>query len=112
MVRRKAVALEQHHLLEAVEEIVLLVAVSWRRRNASEVIWSVPGARPSPRSMRPGNSASSTLKRSVDHQRRMVRQHHAARADRRFFVIAATCPIMMSGAELAMVARLWCSASQ
>ena len=27
-------------------------------------------------------------------------------------VIAATCPIMMSGAELAIFARLWCSASQ
>jgi hypothetical protein len=27
-------------------------------------------------------------------------------------VTLATCPIMTSGAELAMLGRLWCSASQ
>jgi hypothetical protein len=27
-------------------------------------------------------------------------------------VAAATCPIMMSGAELAIEGRLWCSANQ
>jgi len=27
-------------------------------------------------------------------------------------VALATCPIMISGAELAMFGRLWCSASQ
>jgi hypothetical protein len=28
------------------------------------------------------------------------------------FVTPATCPIMISGAELATLGRLWCSASQ
>ena len=40
-------------------------ATFWRRRSAYEVTGSVPGARPMPRSIRPGNSASSILKRSA-----------------------------------------------
>ena len=40
------------------------------------------------------------------HQRRMVRQHHAAGADPDPLVTAAICPIMMSGAGLATEARL------
>ena len=51
------------------------------RRNARAVRWSVPGARPRPRSMR---SAVERLQRAEllrDHQRRVIRQHDAARSD-------------------------------
>ena len=41
-----------------------------------------------------------------DDQRRVVRQHHAARADADVFVTAAICPIITSGAGLATEARL------
>ena len=47
-----------------------------------------------------------------DHQRRVVRQHHAAGADAEVPVAAAMAPIMISGAPLATEGRLWCSATQ
>ena len=62
--------------------------------------------------MRPGNSASSTLKRSITISGAWFGSITPPEPMRMFFVTAATCPIMMSGAELAMVGRLWCSASQ
>ena len=46
------------------------------------------------------------------HQRRVVGQHHAARADADVSVAAAIAPIRTAGAELAMPGMLWCSASQ
>jgi hypothetical protein len=42
---------------------------------------SLPGARPTPRSMRPGASASSTRNCSATLKARVVRQHHAGAAD-------------------------------
>ena len=41
----------------------------------------MPGARPRPRSMRPGKQRLQHLEALRHHQRRVVRQHHAARAD-------------------------------
>ena len=52
-----------------------------RRRSAAAAARSVPGARPRPRSMRPGNNASSVPNCSATRQRRMVGQHDAAGAD-------------------------------
>ena len=78
------------------------------RRSAAQVRWSVPGARPSPRSMRPGCSSASVPNcsaitsgewlgsmtppapsRMVDGVRRDVRDEHArrARGDRRHVVV-------------------------
>ena len=83
------------------------------RRSARAVAWSVPGARPRPRSMRPGNSDSSVPNCSAITQRRVVRQHDAAGAD----ADASRCrrPRDRSRTEvaaLAMPGMLWCSASQ
>ena len=56
--------------------------------------------------MRPGNSASSTLKRSITISGAWFGSITPPEPMRMFFVIAATCPIMMSGAELAMFAQV------
>ena len=50
--------------LQPLKKIVALAAVESRLRSACAVAPSVPGARPSPRSMRPGNSPSSMLEAS------------------------------------------------
>ena len=51
------------------------------RRSARAVRWSVPGARPRPRSMRPRIQRLQRAELLGDHQRRVVRQHDAARPD-------------------------------
>ena len=56
--------------------------------------------------MRPGKQRLQDLETFGDHKRRVVHQHHAARADAHTGVTAAICPIMISGAELAMLGRL------
>ena len=83
------------------------------RRSARMVSWSVPGARPRPRSMRPGCSDSSVPICSATtsgawfgsmmppEPMRIV-----LRAGR------AMCPISTTVAELATPSRLWCSAIQ
>ena len=62
--------------------------------------------------MRPGNSASSTLKRSATMSGAWFGSMTPPEPTRMRSVAAATCPIMMSGAELAIEGRLWCSANQ
>ena len=62
--------------------------------------------------MRPGNSASSTLKRSATMSGAWLGSMTPPEPTRMRAVIAAICPIMMSGAELAIEGRLWCSATQ
>ena len=62
--------------------------------------------------MRPGNSASSTLKRSATIKGAWFGNITPPEPTRRCDVTAAICPIMISGEELAMFARLWCSATQ
>ena len=57
------------------------VSASRLRRRARAVRWSVPGARPMPRSMRSGYSAAEDAERFGDLERRVVRQHDAAGAD-------------------------------
>ncbi len=62
--------------------------------------------------MRPGNSASSTLKRSATISGAWFGSMTPPEPTRMRVVAAAICPIMMSGAELAIDGRLWCSATQ
>jgi hypothetical protein len=62
--------------------------------------------------MRPGNSASSTLKRSATISGAWLGSITPPEPIRMCRVIAAICPIIMSGAELAIEGRLWCSAHQ
>jgi hypothetical protein len=62
--------------------------------------------------MRPGNSASSTLKRSATISGAWFGSITPPEPTRMRDVTAAIWPIMISGAELAMFARLWCSATQ
>jgi hypothetical protein len=76
-------------------------ALSCRRRSAIEVTGSVSGARLMPRSMRPGNSASSTLKRSATMSGAWFGCITPPEPIRTCFVTAAIWPIMISGAELA-----------
>ena len=54
---------------------------SAERRSAEAVIWSVPGARPMPRSIRAGIERLEHPELLGDDERRVVRQHHAAGAD-------------------------------
>ena len=72
----------------------------------------MPGARPRPRSMRPGKSPSRTLKRSATCSGAWFGSITPPEPTRMCVVTAAICPIMMSGAELAMLGKLWCSATQ
>ena len=62
--------------------------------------------------MRPGNSASSILKRSATISGAWLGSITPPEPTRMFLVTAAICPIIRSGAGLATEARLWCSASQ
>ena len=62
--------------------------------------------------MRPGNSASKTLKRSATISGAWFTSMTPPDPTRMRVVAAAICPIMISGAELAMLGILWCSASQ
>ena len=62
--------------------------------------------------MRPGNSASSTLKRSATISGAWFGSITPPEPTRICLVTAAIWPIMMSGAELAIDGRLWCSATQ
>ena len=56
--------------------------------------------------MRPGNSASSTLKRSATISGAWFGSITPPEPTRMRVVAAAICPIMMSGAELAIDGRL------
>ena len=62
--------------------------------------------------MRPGNNASSTLKRSATISGAWLGSITPPEPMRMFWVTAAICPIMMSGADEAMAGILWCSATQ
>ena len=65
-----------------------------------------------PRSMRPGCSASSTLKVSATFKGAWFGSMMPPAPIRMREVSPATCPIITSGAGLATLGRLWCSASQ
>ena len=62
--------------------------------------------------MRPGNSASSSLKRSATISGAWLGSMTPPEPTRILCVIAAICPIMMSGEADAIAGRLWCSATQ
>ena len=63
--------------------------------------------------MRPGVQRLERAELLGDHERRVVGQHHAARADPDASSCrAARCAISTAGAELAMPGMLWCSATQ
>ena len=62
--------------------------------------------------MRPGNSASSDLEALRHHQRRVVRQHHAAGADADALGRGRDLADHDVGCGARDVGRLWCSAIQ
>ena len=74
------------------------------------VRWSVPGARPMPRSIRPGCSASSVPKRSATTSGEWFGSITPPEPSRIRVVRAAAFAISTSGAELAIPGMLWCSA--
>ncbi len=77
---RETAALEQQQFLEAFEEIVALARIL---PGAQRVGGDLIGARRAaePEIDAPGKQRLQHLEALGDHQRRMVRQHHAARAD-------------------------------
>ena len=82
------------------------------RRSASIVGTSVPGARPSPRSMRPGCSSASVPNCSAITSGEWFGSMIPPAPTRIVLVPAATCAMTTAVAALAMPAELWCSASQ
>ena len=82
------------------------------RRSASAVSWSVPGARPMPRSIRPGCSASSVPNCSATTSGAWLGSITPPEPTRIVEVASARCPISTAGAELAIAGMLWCSATQ
>ena len=82
------------------------------RRNAIAAAGSVPGARPSPRSMRPGNSAASVANCSTTCSGAWLGSMMPPAPTRMREVPPATWPISTAVAALAMPGMLWCSASQ
>ena len=82
------------------------------RRSASAVYWSVPGARPMPRSIRPGCSASSVPNCSATTSGAWLGSITPPEPTRIVEVAAARWAISTAGAELAMAGMLWCSATQ
>ena len=73
---------------------------------------SLPGARPSPRSTRPGKSAASVPNCSAITSGAWLGSMMPAAPTRMREVAAATWPITTAVAALAMPGMLWCSASQ
>ena len=73
---------------------------------------SVPGARPSPRSMRPGNSVASVPNCSAITSGAWLGSMIPPAPTRIVDVAAATWPMTTDVAALAMPGMLWCSASQ
>ena len=82
------------------------------RRSARAVSRSVPGARPIPRSIRPGCSASSVPNCSATVSGGWLGSITPPEPTRIAAVAAASWPARTAGAELAMPGRLWCSATQ
>ena len=82
------------------------------RRSAWAVSGSVPGARPMPRSMRPGCSASSMPNCSATTSGAWFGSITPPEPTRIVEVAWARWPMSTAGAELAMPGMLWCSATQ
>ncbi len=82
------------------------------RRSAAAVIGSVPGARPMPRSMRPGCSASSMANCSAMTSGAWLGSMTPPDPTWMLDVDAATWAINTAGDVLATVSMLWCSATQ
>ena len=82
------------------------------RRSASAVTWSVPGARPMPRSIRPGCSASSVPNCSATTSGAWFGSITPPDPTRMVLVEAARWAMSTAGAELAIEGMLWCSATQ
>ena len=112
MALREAALLEQHQLLEAVEEIVGVgIVLPPPQRVGGDRIGARRAAEPEVDAA--GEQAFQHLVALGHHQRRVVGQHHAAGADAHAaWSPPAIWPIMMSGAELAIDGMLWCSATQ
>jgi len=81
-------------------------------RRATAVIPSVPGARPRPRSIRPGWSASSMPNCSATTSDEWFGSITPPEPSRIVLVPAARWAISTAGEELAMPGMLWCSATQ
>ena len=79
---------------------------SGERRSAAAVAWSVPGARPMPRSMRPGWSASSMPNCSATTSETWLGSITPPEPTRMTLVASAMWPISTGGAELAMPGML------
>ena len=87
--------------------------LSWGwRPNADAVIGSVPGARPIPRSIRPGCSASNSANCSAIARGAWLGSITPPEPIRIASVAAARCAISTLGVVLATVGMLWCSATQ
>ena len=82
------------------------------RRRARAVAWSEPGARPKPRSMRPGYSASSVPNCSAITKGEWLGSMMPPAPTRIVDVPPAMWPIRMDVAALAMPGMPWCSATQ
>ena len=112
MIGREQPTLERQQLLEAVEEIIAgRIVLSPPQRVGGRRVGAGRAAEAG-RSMRPGNSPSSTLKRSATWSAAWFGDHHLLEPTCICVVAAAIWPIMISGAELAMFGMLWCSATQ
>lgn len=76
------------------------------------VAWSVPGARPKPRSMRPGWRAARVPNASATISGAWLGSITPPEPTRMVEVPAATWPMTTAVAALAIPGMLWCSASQ
>ena len=88
------------------------VRASRERRRAKAVSWSVPGARPSPRSMRPGWSISRVLNHSATFRGEWLGSMIPAAPTRIPVVAPAMWAMRISGELLPRPTKLWCSEIQ
>ncbi len=84
-------------------------AADGSRRSAARVCGSVPGARPRPRSMRPGCSSASVPNCSAITMGEWLGSITPPEPSRIRSVRAAMCAMSTAGADEAMDAMLWCS---
>ncbi len=82
------------------------------RRSAYIVFWSEPGARPSPRSIRPGYLASSVPNCSAMVSGAWLGSMTPPAPRRMLVVCAPTCEMSTLVADDAIEGMLWCSAYQ
>ena len=108
---RKGARFQQHQFVEAIEKIVFVAdALAAAQRIGGRRVSAGRAAKPQIDAA--GKECLQNLEALGDHSGAWFGSITPPEPTRMFLVIEAICPIMISGAELAIAGKLWCSATQ